>query len=129
MTIDKRLKRRIQDVRRLAREGRPSGRRGYSAEIREAVLECTRQMRAEGASLRVCAAEFGVSVEALRKWLRAASSRPAPPKRPAERSIKPVTVVPAAPARAAPLCLRLPNGVEVRGLSVEQAAALLQRLV
>jgi transposase-like protein len=103
----------------------PANARGYrrfEPELRAAIAEHARRRNAEGESQARVAEDLGISEGLLWKWMQ----RPTSP-------VREVTVVldaeaPATPTRTSERRLRLPNGIELWGLELEELIIVVRAL-
>ena len=119
-------------------------RRRFTAEEKADFAERARALRAEGRTWTEVCDELGVLMNSLKLWMAQHPARPAPKAKPQRRSprtkAKPrpkrrprlaeVQVLePASPgASSATIVLTTPSGHKVSGLTIEAAAALLERI-
>jgi|GEM_PF-6255377 len=98
----------------------PRPQHAFSPEVRQAAGRYAQRRRGEGARWCDIEQELGLSSTTARKWMR--SLEPA--------GFQQVVIVdsPQVEPMGAPLTLTNPSGFALSGLSLEQAAALLQRL-
>jgi len=104
---------------REALEAGPAGRHGFPVAVRKRAAAWARRRRAAGEPLVAVARRLGVSHETLRRWLRQGAGR-----------LRPVSVAEevATSHVSGGLVVRMPNGVTVEGLSVEEVVAVLRAL-
>lgn len=104
----------------LAKADRSGTGSPYPEELRRTAVEYHRQRQEEGASVRVVAAELGVSGLSLSRWSRSLG-RPGHGFRAIELVAEPVRC-------AGPLIVHGPRGLRIEGLTVADVVELVERL-
>ena len=104
----------------LAKADRSGTGSPYPEALRRAAVDYHRQRREEGASVRVVAAELGVSGLSLSRWSRS-PGRPGQGFRAIELVAEPVR-------RAGPVVVHGPRGIRIEGLTVADVVELFERL-
>lgn len=110
---------RLRDLRRVVERG-PDGRRGFPASVRRRAAAWARKQRAAGEPMLAVASRLGVSHETLRRWMKDGVST--------FRRVNVATPsTPTAP-RGGGVTVRLPSGLAVEGLSVEELVVVIRAL-
>jgi transposase len=104
----------------LERAERSGAGRPYPEPLRRAANDYRREREREGASLRQVAAELGVSEASLARWARG-REEPVGQFRAIEVVAEPVRPVSA-------VVVHGPRGLRIEGLSLQELAALIERL-
>ena len=106
----------LRELRRVLDRG-PAGRRGFPEAVRKRAAAWARRRRAAGEPLLAVASRLGVSHETLRRWLKQDAG-----------TFRQVSVSEAAAPAGHGAVIRLPSGVMVEGLCVEDVVVVLRAL-
>jgi hypothetical protein len=102
---------------------RRAGRRRYPEHLRTEIEACVRAMRDQGFSWAACESALGINKMTLLGWQKKKSAAGA------RRAMVPVALRAETTDKSTrDLTLRTPNGIELRGLDLSEAAQLLRVL-
>ena len=122
MSKIKSLERTATSLRDRVRIVQASNQRRYPESLRAEIMECTTALLESGVTWDRCSEVIGISTSTLYYW----RTRDA---QPSSAALVPVKIRrDAAPVSSGPLTLRTPNGLELSGMDLAEAAQLLRVL-
>src|SRR5690349_18576292 len=106
---------------------RPSGRLAISPALRAQILESYAAWRQQKGTQQEFLATLGLKTSTFASWLTAAKSsdKGTSTSKASSRDFRQVKVTPQ-PKKQKRLCVMFPNGVQLKGLSLEQALVLVE---
>jgi transposase-like protein len=123
MSKIKSLERTAASLRDRVRIVQASNQRRYPESLRAEIMECTTGLLEAGVTWDRCSEVIGISTSTLYYW----RTRDAQPSSAALVPVK-IRRDDDAPASSGPLTLRTPNGLELSGMDLAEAAQLLRVL-